>query len=57
MAMKISLAHSCICRNIGGGKLGGEAATVFMAVINFKAPLPHLLLLLPLLLTLFIAVI
>ena len=56
MAMKISImAHSCICSNICGGKL------VFMAVINFKAPWPHLplslLLLLPPLPTIFLNVI
>ena len=56
IAMKISImAHSCICSNICGAKL------VFMAVINFRAPSPHLtlslLLLLPLLPTVFTTVI
>ena len=49
------MAHSCICSNICGLKL------VFMAVINFRAPSPHLtlslLLLLPLLPTVFTTVI
>ena len=49
------MAHSCICSNICGAKL------VFMAVINFRAPSPHLtlslLLLLPLLPTVFTTVI